>query len=255
MLAVALLLPGFLIEFAIYANPSAWEGRVVGGGVEMSWAGIGARYASTPLVQFLLLRWVWRLVVWARLLFEISRMPLQLSALHPDRSGGLAFLSLYPPVFNGLIFAISSAFAAAFIQDLAAATIAVQTVQLMVVAWIALVIALVIGPLRVFVPCLLALQDNAIIRYGRLAAGLNQAFERRWLAPEARGEDLLASGDSGAVGDLNAIAATIWELNVIPVKLRTVISVALAAAVPMLAVLATRMPLRELAERLFSVLL
>jgi len=255
MLAVALISPGFLIEFAINTDPSAWEGRVVVGGVEMSWAGIGARYASIPLMQFLLLRWFWRLAVWTWLLFSISRMPLQLSVLHPDRSGGLAFLSLYPPVFNGLIFAISSGFAAAFIRDLAAETIAVQTVQMMVVAWILLVLVLVIGPLLVFAPCLLALKGNAIIRYGRLAAGVNQAFESRWLAPEARGEDLLASGDSGAVSDLNAIAASIWELNVIPVKLPTVMSVALAAGVPMLAVLATRMPLRELAERLFSVLL
>ena len=54
---------------------------------------------SAPLFFFITLRWFWRFTVWAALLKRISRLPLQLVASHPDRSGGLGFLTLFPMIF------------------------------------------------------------------------------------------------------------------------------------------------------------
>jgi hypothetical protein len=190
-------------------------------------------------------------------LFRISRLPLQLSVMHPDRMGGLSFVSLYPPVFNGMTFAVSAAIAAAFIRDLGVETISLQTVQILVAAWIVLSVAFMVGPLLVFTPRLMALKDGAVVRYGRLAGELHRAFERKWLDHEGEGGggDLLTSADASAAADTNAIVGAIWGLRVVPIELATVISVALAAGVPMLAVLATQMPLDELAKTLMGALL
>jgi hypothetical protein len=256
ILAVALVLPGLIFDYAVTMEPSsAWEGRVQGGSVFLYWAGHGARWVSAPLFQFLLLRWLWRFAVLTWLMFQLSRIPLQLSVLHPDRMGGLSFLALYPTVFNGLLFAVGSASAASFIRDLGAESIALETVQLAVAAWIGIVVAIVIGPLAAFVPCLSALKGDAVLRYGHLATQFHQSLERKWLGSGATAEDLMLTTDASTAADLNAIVASIWHLRAIPVDASTLFSVVLAAGIPMLAVLATQMPLRELASSLVSVVL
>jgi hypothetical protein len=112
-----------------------------------------------------------------------------------------------------------------------------------------------VGPLLVFTPRLMELKDGAVVRYGRLAGELHRAFERKWLDGEGEGGSLLTSADASAAADTNAIVGAIWGLRVVPIELPTVISVALAAGVPMLAVLATQMPLDQLAKTLMGALL
>ena len=48
---------------------------------------------SLPIFQFLLCRWYFRLFIWARFLWQVSRIDLSLVPTHPDRVGGLGFLS------------------------------------------------------------------------------------------------------------------------------------------------------------------
>jgi hypothetical protein len=254
MLTVALVTTGFIFNYTVRVDPGAWEGSLVNSAATFTWAGHGARWFSAPLLQFLGLRWIWRFICWAHLLFRVSRLPLQLSVTHPDRMGGLSFVSLYPPVFNGLVFAVGAALAASFIRDLAVDNISLETVQVLVASWVLFAVVLLVGPLLVFMPCLAALKDGAIVRYGRLAGELQRAFERKWLTGETGGEHLLESSDASAAADANAVVGSIWSLRVVPIELATVISVALAAGIPMLAVLATRMPVEELVRTLLGAL-
>ena len=46
-----------------------------------------------PIFQFLLVRWYFRLFIWTRFLWQVSRIELQLIPTHPDRAGGLGFLA------------------------------------------------------------------------------------------------------------------------------------------------------------------
>jgi len=55
-------------------------------------AGYWLAFVSIPLFQFILFRWYMRLVLWFRLLWQISRLNLHLTAAHPDREGGIGFL-------------------------------------------------------------------------------------------------------------------------------------------------------------------
>jgi hypothetical protein len=128
-------------------------------------------------------------------------------------------------------------------------------VQLLVAAWVLFAVVLMVGPLLVFMPCLGALKDDAIVRYGRLAGELQRAFEQRWLTGETGGEQLLGSSDASAAADANTVVGSIWSLRTVPIELPTVISVALAAGIPMLAVLATQMPVEELVRTLLGALL
>lgn len=69
-----------------YATPSI-EGS------KLSLAGMWFGYISLPLFQFLLCRWYFRITIWIRFLWQVSRIELSLVPTHPDRVGGLGFLS------------------------------------------------------------------------------------------------------------------------------------------------------------------
>ena len=69
-----------------YATPSA-------DGSKLSLAGMWYVFVSLPALQFLLCRWYFRIVIWIRFLWRVSRIELSLIPTHPDRVGGLGFLS------------------------------------------------------------------------------------------------------------------------------------------------------------------
>src|SRR5262245_26032029 len=114
----ALVWSGMTARYAVALAGSSWEGTMVAGEVVLSWAGAAARFFSNPLFIFLLLRWIWWFLVWTALLLRISRLPLQLTPLHPDRSAGLGFLAIFPSIFSGLVFALSCVIASNLSKDL-----------------------------------------------------------------------------------------------------------------------------------------
>jgi hypothetical protein len=73
-----------------------WYGITVTGKLQPSLAGWWLGCVSLPLIQFILLRWYFRLLIWTRFLWQVSRIDLRLVPTHPDRAGGLGFLSTSP---------------------------------------------------------------------------------------------------------------------------------------------------------------
>jgi hypothetical protein len=62
-----------------------------------------------PMFQFLLWRSLWRWAIWAAILYGLSRLRLRLVPTHPDRHGGLGFLTLPSNRYCALLlFALSS---------------------------------------------------------------------------------------------------------------------------------------------------
>ena len=52
---------------------------------------VGYWYAlvALPIFQFLIFRWIYRMAVWSRFLWELSKLDLLLTPIHPDAAGGL----------------------------------------------------------------------------------------------------------------------------------------------------------------------
>lgn len=246
---------GLTANHAVALAGSNWEGTVVGGDVLLSWAGQTARFVSTPLFLFLALRWIWRFIVWAVLLYRISRLPLQLTPLNPDRSAGLGFLAIYPSIFSGFVFALSCVVASSMLKELSLARHSSETVWLAIGGWLALVVIVFLGPLLVFVAPLHAVRERARLEYGRLAHQHHLAFDRKWIGEARSGADLMGSSDSSSASDLNASVQVVRELRVVPVDLVAVMQLVLAAGLPLLTVVATQMPLSELARWLVGAIL
>ena len=56
-----------------------WYATSSAGGAKFSLAGLWYGYVSLPVFQFLLCRWYFRLFVWARFLWQVSRIDLSLA--------------------------------------------------------------------------------------------------------------------------------------------------------------------------------
>ena len=75
------------------------------GVVHETLAGTWFLLVTSPLVSFLLYRWVWRLMVWSLFLFRVSRLDLNLYASHTDLAGGLAVIVRGQSYF-GIVFVV-----------------------------------------------------------------------------------------------------------------------------------------------------
>src|SRR6185503_12017426 len=84
---------------------ATWYATPDGGEKTLSPAGFWYVYFTLPLTQFLLLRWYYRLFIWTRFLWQVSRIQLRLVPTHPDRIGGLGFLSSATAAFSTLALA------------------------------------------------------------------------------------------------------------------------------------------------------
>src|SRR5262249_29791709 len=71
---------------------STWVAPIRSGERQVSLAGWWRLLVSQPIFITLQAVWLWRIVLWARFLGSVARMPLRLIASHPDRLGGLRFV-------------------------------------------------------------------------------------------------------------------------------------------------------------------
>ncbi len=158
---------------------STWYAVSDGAGQHLTAAGQWYVHVSIPIFQFLFLRWYFRLFIWFLFLWRVSRLDLRLTPSHPDRVGGLGFLSAAPIAFAPVILAQS-----AVLSGLIGARILFQGTTLAsfryeIAAFVILELAVVLGPLCVFAPGLLALKRQGRREYGALAAQYTREFHEK----------------------------------------------------------------------------
>lgn len=245
ILAVAIVHSGVVMRVVISLSGSSWEGAMVGGQAQLSWAGTLVRYVSNPLFLFLTLRWIWWFLVWGGLLFRISRLPLRLIPAHPDRAAGLGFLAVYPSVFSGFSFALSCVISSAILKDLTLERRPPEIVWFAIAAWLAFNLMLFLGPLLVFAKPLFAARERALLEYGRMATRQHVTMHRKWTG-KSEDESPADSPALPSTGELNTTIQSIREMGYTPVNRMAVTQIVIAAGLPLLPVVLTLVPLGNL---------
>jgi hypothetical protein len=77
--------PSSLNLLELSGSSSTWQILVFPSGATRTMAGWWHVFVSLPIFQFLMVRWLWRYLIWCRLLWRISRLDLQLIPTHPDQ--------------------------------------------------------------------------------------------------------------------------------------------------------------------------
>jgi hypothetical protein len=205
------------------------------------------------LFRFLLLRWLWRLVLWCFFLWRVSRLELRLVPIHPDRAGGLGYLEVVHTEFTPLIFAISAAYSASLAQDIASGRMAFDAIYPGVAFVLLMDAALFVGPLFIFSRKLWTCRVKGLSDYSALAERYVDEFDRKWLgADPAPGEPLLGTADIQSLADLSNSVAIVRDLRTVPVSASMLVSLAVAALLPLLPLVLFKYPLAELLAKFFG---
>jgi hypothetical protein len=240
----------------IALHVATWYATPTANGQDLSMAGWWLAYVSLPVFQFILLRWYFRLFIWVRFLWQVSRYRLSLIPSHPDRTGGLGFLSTTVAAFAPVLMAHGVLVAGTIANQIFFEGAKLLDFKLELAVIVAFLLLLVLGPLLLFTPQLAAARRAGLREYGTLAQRYVREFDSKWLRGGApAGEPLLGSADIQSLADLGNSFEIVRSTRLLPFTRDAVLQLGMITLLPVAPLVLTMIPLEELMTRLFQILL
>jgi hypothetical protein len=228
-------------DFSTWVTPGAPESH------RLSLAGWWRTLVSQPLFLSLQATWLWRLLLWARFLWGVSRMDLQLVPGHPDRVGGLRFVQLTARSFLILALAWGTIAASSVGDGVIFDGEPISHYSHLILAHVLTVLLICAGPALVLWAPLLRAQWHGTIEYGRLASDIGREFEAKWTAGRRRlDEKALEATDFSATTDLFSIVANVSDMKVLFLDVSSIAVLVGATLLPFVPLIFVRLPLDEI---------
>jgi hypothetical protein len=206
-----------------------------------------------PLLNFLMLRWLWRLILWGQFLNRMSKLDLQIFPPHPDQAGGLGFVGRTQQFFSMVLFAYSAGMAGIIANQAIYDKLPLQQFAPAIITYVVLVEMIVLFPIVVFFHNLHDLRIKGLYQYGALATAYTSAFHSKWIRGEnPHNEPLLGSADIQSLADLGNSFELVKKMDHLPMNPRTPIQLALACLIPMAPLLLIVLPLKEVLKLLLK---
>jgi AcrR family transcriptional regulator len=224
-------------------------------GLKLSLSGMWYGYVSLAIFQFLLIRWYFRMFIWMRFLWQVSRIDLSLVPTHPDRVGGLGFLSNTVYAFTPLAVAHGAQLAGWIANRIFYLGAALPDFKVEIAVMVIFLLCVVLGPLLLFAPQLAQAKRTGNREYGTLAERYVREFDAKWLRGGApRDEALVGSGDIQSLADLGNSFEVVRTMRIAPITREAVLQLAAATLAPVVPLALTMMSLEELLKTLGGVL-
>ena len=234
---------------------ATWYAAPTVEGLKLSLGGMWYGYVSLPIFQFLLLRWYFRMFIWMRFLWQVSRIDLSLVPTHPDRVGGLGFLANTVYAFTPLAVAHGALLAGMIANRIFYLGAALPDFKIEIAVLVVFLLGIVLGPLLVFAPQLAQAKRTGNREYGTLAERYVREFDAKWLRGGAPADEpLVGSGDIQSLADLGNSFEVVRTMQIAPITRMLLLRLAAATLVPIVPLLLTMMPLEELLKTLFGIL-
>jgi hypothetical protein len=235
---------------------SSWYATSGGGDMQLSRAGWWAVFVSLPLAQFLLVRWYFRLFVWGRFLWQVSRMKLNLVPTHPDGVAGLHFLAMSRRAYTQLLLAQGTVLSGMIANRIFYTGATLVSFKVELVGVVAVMLLIVLGPLLTFSPKLRSVRRRGLDQCGVLGHRYASEFERKWFHGGAPADEpLIGSADIQSLADFRNSYLVVTSLHPVPFTLKNALSMALTTLLPVAPLLLTTFSVEQLVERLLQVIL
>jgi hypothetical protein len=247
---------GVLIVWRQYTAlaTATWYAVPTGEGLKLSLSGVWYGYVSLPLFQFLLMRWYFRIFIWARFVWQVTRLELSLIPTHPDRVCGLGFLSNTVYAFTPLALAHGGLLAGNIANRIFYLGAGLPQFKIEIAVVVVFLLCLVFGPLLLFAPQLAEAKRTGIREYGTLAEHYVREFDAKWLRGAAPSDEpLVGSGDIQSLADLSNSFEVVRTMRVVPVTKEGILRLVAATLAPVAPLALTMMPLEDLLKRLISI--
>ncbi len=235
---------------------SSWYAEFKGGSLQLSKAGWWAVLVSLPLAQFLLVRWYYRLFIWGRFLWQVSRLKLNLMPTHPDGMAGLHFLGTSRRAYTQLLIAQG-----AVLSGMIASRIFYEGANLLefkpeLFGTVVVMVFAILGPLLAFTSKLRRTRRQGMEECGALGQRYAREFDDKWFRGGASsGEPLMGSADIQSLADLRNSFVVIRDIELTPFTMKAVLSMAVTTLLPVAPLLLTMFSAEQLIERVLKVLL
>ncbi len=256
MILLVLTATHYLWESQMSLASATWYAASVDGHRHYSLAGYWYAYVSIPVFQFLLARWFFRIFIWTRFLWQVSRLDLHLVPTHPDRAGGLGFLGSSAAAFMPLLLSQGALLAGVIANHIFYEGKTLLDFKPEIVAAVVFLLLLVLGPLCVFAPRLAQAKRQGLLEYGALASRYVEGFDQKWLRGGApHDEQLVGSGDIQSLNDLAGSFEVVHSMRAFPFGKNIILQTAFPALAPLLPLTLTMISLEEIVKRLLAILL
>jgi len=216
-------------------------------GLGLPLTGLWYRLIAVPILQFFWYRWLWRLIVWARFLWTVSRLKLELVATHADHAGGLGFLGNAHGTFGILSFALSTVLSTEVGYLIVYEKANIASFQIPFLVMLLAVELIFLGPLLMFYPIMSRTRLAWARAYTLLVVRYNRAFHAKWIEGKTSSEEpLLGSPDIQSLADLGTGFEYIKGMKLVPCSLRVATQLAIATSIPCLPLFLLVMPLNKI---------
>jgi hypothetical protein len=233
------------------SQASAWYGERGASGIVLTQAGYWFIWIANPLLQFMNILWGMRLLMFAVMLARIAALDLHLVATHPDHAGGLGFLGDRLYCFFAWLVAVGTTMAGILADRIFYEGRPLTLFKLEIGAAAVIATGMVLGPMCVFAPRLLAARRTGLKQYSELANRYVRDFEEAWIAgkAEAEGRSLLGASDIQSMADMANTFQVVTQMRSVPFSNRDILYVVLSFLLPIAPLLLTVVPLEELINK------
>jgi hypothetical protein len=256
LLIAAVYSVGVLIIWRHYMalDLGTWYAMQAPDRTELSFAGLWYGYVSLPIFQFLMCRWYFRMAVWARFLWQVSRIELSLLPAHPDRTAGLGFLAGTVNAFGLLALAHATLLAGFLANRIFFLGTPLPDFKAEIAILVIFLVCLLVGPLMVFAPQLARAKRTGNLEYGVLAERYVRDFDAKWLRGGAPvGEPLLGSGDIQSLADLGSSLEVVRTMRMAPVTKEIILRLVITILLPIAPLTLTMMRWDQLLKALIGI--
>lgn len=219
---------------------------------KITWAGWWHLLVSLPFLFFFLLRRVWIFLIWSWFLFRVSRIQLNLIATHPDRSAGLGFIARGQVAFSLYLMAFSAIVSAGFGEEILNRGQSLDDLKYHVALFAILALAVLHAPLLAFASQLVSNRHRGLLAFSHLVFRYDRAFDRKWCEEDGEHDrpDILGNADIQSFADVATGYEHVKDMWPFPFDLKAFAVLALTALLPMIPLLGTTIPLREILMKL-----
>jgi hypothetical protein len=256
---VVLLLIAFTFGYWVWSQlviqVPTWFGSNLIGTMHLTNEGYWYAFVSLHIFRFLFLRWYFRIFAWYYFLWKVSRIPLQLNALHPDHAGGLAFLGRSAFAFGPVLLAQTALLSGAIGERIWHANGKLPEFMVAIISLMFFLMLLVLLPQIFFMMQMIRAKRKEKHQYSIQANYYVNEFRQKWLTDEKPKEEFLGSSDIQSLADLGSSFSSIGEMRFVPFNKRIVLLLGIYIILPLLPLTLTMYPLNEVVKQLLQLLL
>jgi len=199
--------------------------------------------------------WYFRLFIWVRFLWQVSRINLTLMPTHPDRVGGLGFLANVAYAFVPLAAAHGIMLAGPLANRIFYVGAKLPQFKAEIAMLVATLSVVVFGPFLVFAPQLASAKRQGLGDYGTLAERYAREFDTKWVhGGSSSSELLLGSADVQSLADMANSFDVVKRMQIAPITRDALLALAVATLAPIAPLALTMMSFEDLVKKLVGMM-